>query len=131
MGDVTETAVLRSKPALLRMSYEVFDIGPSETIGLAGVHYLVNVHPDWYVSASGFGALAGERGGFFTGGFTVGTGKRFASKWLLDAGLFVGGGGGGSAPQGGPAGRRPDAAPALGHQPRHGQRDAGRRGVVR
>lgn len=100
-ADVTETAVLRSKPALLRMSYEVFDIGPSETIGLAGVHYLVNVHPDWYVSASGFGALAGERGGFFTGGFTVGTGKRFASKWLLDAGLFVGGGGGGSAPQGG------------------------------
>lgn len=99
--DVTETAVLRSKPALLRMSYEVLDIGPSETMGLAGVHYLVNVHPDWYVGASGFGALAGERGGFFTGGFTVGTGKRFASKWLLDAGLFVGGGGGGSAPQGG------------------------------
>lgn len=101
VADITESAVLRSKPALLRMSYEVLDIGPSETMGLAGVHYLVNVHPDWYVGASGFGALAGERGGFFTGGFTVGTGKRFASKWLLDAGLFVGGGGGGSAPQGG------------------------------
>jgi hypothetical protein len=100
-AEITESAVLRSKPALLRMSYEVLDIGPSETMGLAGVHYLVNVHPDWYVGASGFGALAGERGGFFTGGFTVGTGKRFASKWLLDAGLFVGGGGGGSAPQGG------------------------------
>jgi len=101
VADITETAVMRSKPALLRMSYEVLDIGPSETMGLAGVHYLVNIHPDWYVGASGFGALAGERGGFFTGGFTVGTGKRFASKWLLDAGLFVGGGGGGSAPQGG------------------------------
>lgn len=100
-ADVTDTAVLRNKPALLRLSYEVLDIGPSETMGLAGVHYLVNVHPDWYVGASGFGALQGERGGFFTGGFTVGTGKRFASKWLLDAGLFVGGGGGGSAPQGG------------------------------
>jgi hypothetical protein len=100
-ADATETAVLRSKPALLRMSYEVLDLTPTETMGLAGVHYLVNVHPDWYIGASGFGALAGERGGFFTGGFTVGTGKRFASKWLLDAGLFVGGGGGGSAPQGG------------------------------
>ncbi len=100
-ADVTDTAVLRSKPALLRLSYEVLDIGPSETMGLAGVHYLVNIHPDWYVGASGFGALQGERGGFFTGGFTVGTGKRFASKWLLDAGLFVGGGGGGAAPQGG------------------------------
>ncbi len=100
-AEVADSAVLRSKPALLRMSYEVVDVGANETMGLAGVHYLVNVHPDWYVGASGFGALAGERGGFFTGGFTVGTGKRFASKWLLDAGLFVGGGGGGSAAQGG------------------------------
>ncbi len=100
-ADATETAVLRSKHALLRLSYEVLDIGPSETMGLAGVHYLVNVHPDWYVGASGFGALQGERGGFFTGGFTVGTGKRFASKWMFDTGLFVGGGGGGAAPQGG------------------------------
>ena len=100
-ADVTETAALRSTPALLRVTYEVLDIGPSETMGLAGVHYLVAVHPDWYLGASGFGALEGERGGFFTGGFTVGTGRRFASRWLLDAGLFVGGGGGGSAPQGG------------------------------
>jgi hypothetical protein len=100
-ANVADSAVLRSKPALLRMSYEVLDVGPAETMGLAGVHYLVNVLPDWYVGASGFGALQGERGGFFTGGFTVGTGMRFASKWLLDAGLFVGGGGGGSAAQGG------------------------------
>lgn len=100
-ADLSESVMLRSKPALLRMSYEVLDIGPNETMGLAGVHYLVNVQPDWYVGASGFGALQGERGGFFTGGFTVGTGKRFASKWLLDVGVFAGGGGGGSAPQGG------------------------------
>ncbi|MDD1649171.1 MAG: hypothetical protein LUO80_02090, partial [Methylococcaceae bacterium] len=97
-ADAAETTTLRSKPALLRMSYEVLDMGPSETMGLAGVHYLVNVHPDWYAGVSAFGALQGERGGFFTGGFTVGTGLRFASKWLLDAGVFVGGGGGGSAP---------------------------------
>lgn len=100
-ANVADSAALRSKPALLRMSYEVLDVGPAETMGLAGVHYLVNVHPDWYLGASGFGALAGERGGFFAGGFTLGTGTRFASKWLLDAGLFVGGGGGGSAAQGG------------------------------
>lgn len=91
---------LRSKPALLRMSYEVVDLSSSETMGLAGVHYLVNVDPNWYVGASGFGAVYGERGGFFTGGFTLGTGRRFASRWVIDGGLFVGGGGGGSAPQG-------------------------------
>lgn len=100
-ADVTEPAILRSTPALVRLSYEALDLGASETMGLAGVHYLVNIRPAWYVGASGFGAVQGERGGFFTGGFTVGTGKRFASEWLLDAGLFVGGGGGGSAPQGG------------------------------
>lgn len=100
-ADASETAALRSKPALLRMSYEILDLGASETMGLAGVHYLVNVRPDWYVGASGFGALQGERGGFFTGGFTVGTGRRIASRWVLDAGVFVGGGGGGAAPQGG------------------------------
>jgi hypothetical protein len=106
VADPTETAVLRSKPALLRMSYEVLDVGAagtmgSETMGLAGVNYLVNVSPDWYVGASAYGALQGERGGFFAGGFTAGTGKRFASKWSVDTGLFVGGGGGGGAPQGG------------------------------
>ena len=101
LADPTETAVLRSKPALLRVSYEVLDVGPAETMGLAGVNYLVNVSPDWYAGASAYGALQGERGGFFAGGFTVGTGKRFASKWSVDTGLFVGGGGGGGAPQGG------------------------------
>lgn len=95
-----EAPLLRSTPALLRLSYEVLDIGTSKDMGLAGVHYLVNVHPDWYLGASGFGALQGEHGGFFTGGFTLGTGRRFASRWMVDAGVFVGGGGGGSAPQG-------------------------------
>ena len=104
-ADPAETAVLRNKPALLRLSYEVLDVSAagtmgSETMGLAGVHYLVNVDPDWYAGVSAFGALQGERGGFFAGGFSGGVGKRFASKWMLDAGLFVGGGGGGAAPQG-------------------------------
>ncbi len=100
-AELDQSPPLRSAPALLRMSYEVLDLGPSETMGLAGVHYLVNVSPDWYIGASGFGALQGERGGFFTGGFTLGTGRRFASRWMADVGLFVGGGGGGAAPQGG------------------------------
>lgn len=107
-ADSSETAVLRNTPALLRMSYEVLDIGPDETMGLGGVHYLVNVNPDWYAGVSAFGALQGERGGFFAGGFTVGTGKRFASKWTIDASLFVGGGGGGAAPQGGGLMLRPN-----------------------
>jgi hypothetical protein len=101
LADPADSAVLRSEAALLRVSYEAVDIGPGETMGLAGAHYLVNIHPDWYIGTSAFGALEGQRGGFFVGGFTAGTGVRFASKWLLDAGLFVGGGGGGAAPQGG------------------------------
>jgi hypothetical protein len=47
---MADTAILRSKPALLRMSYEVLDVGPDETMGLAGVNYLVNINSDWYLA---------------------------------------------------------------------------------
>jgi len=95
-----ETASLQRADAQLRLNYEVLEIGDGESMGLAGVHYLVEVAPNWYFGPSGFGALYGERGGFFTGGFSAGTRRQFAPRWYLDAGMFVGGGGGGAAPQG-------------------------------
>ena len=69
-------------------------------MGLGGISYLVNVSPSIYGGLSVYGAVSGQRGGFFTGGLAVGTGVRY-DRTLLDAGMFVGGGGGGSAPQGG------------------------------
>lgn len=91
---------LRSRPAQLRLSHEIVSLGGQENMGLSGVSYLVNVTPGVYAGLSAYGATSGGRGGFFTGGGTLGTGTRFG-RATLDAGLFVGGGGGGAAPQGG------------------------------
>lgn len=98
-GEPVPTSVLETRPAQLRLTYEQVDISASETMGLGGLSYLVNVSPAIYAGLSAYGALSGERGGFFTGGLEVGSGVRYG-RVLVDAGMFVGGGGGGSAPQG-------------------------------
>ena len=74
---MADTAILRNKPALLRMSYEVLDVGPDETMGLAGVNYLVNINSDWYVGASGYGALQGERGA----GYSYAQLEQLSNRW--------------------------------------------------
>ena len=48
-----------------------------------------------------YGAATGRRGGFFTGGYTVGLEHKLTDNWILDAGYYVGAGGGGAAAQGG------------------------------
>jgi hypothetical protein len=57
-------------------------------MGLGELSYLANVSPSIYAGLSAYGALSGERGGFFTGGLEVGTGVRYG-RVLVDAGLFV------------------------------------------
>lgn len=92
--------MVHSRPAQLRLSHEIVNLSTAEDMGLSGVGYLVNATPSTYLGLSAYGATSGGRGGFFTGGATVGTGARWG-RTTLDAGLFVGGGGGGAAPQGG------------------------------
>jgi hypothetical protein len=91
---------IRSRPAQLRMSNEILRLNDSEDMGLTGLSYLINATPGTYLGLSAYGATSGGRGGFFTGGATLGTGMRLGQA-TLDAGLFVGGGGGGAAEQGG------------------------------
>ncbi|WP_457561016.1 hypothetical protein [Caminibacter sp.] len=70
----------------------------NEHIGLLETSYLFNFS-HFYTGLSVYSAVTGKRGGFFTGGVTVGY-KYPLSKAILDAGAFIGGGGGGHAPQG-------------------------------
>ncbi|HAK61431.1 MAG TPA: hypothetical protein DCO77_13810, partial [Nitrospiraceae bacterium] len=84
-----------------RLSYETVHLPQDENMGLLGAHYLIDISPWLYTGVSAFGAVTGERGGFFTGGFEAGVRKKLTHRFSFDAGLFVGGGGGGSAPQGG------------------------------
>jgi hypothetical protein len=74
-------------------------------MGLAGMGFLFDLNQNrdarWYGGLSVYGAMNGQRGGFFTGGVSSGLSVPLGAGIAVDAGLFVGGGGGGAAPQGG------------------------------
>ncbi|MBW6477322.1 MAG: hypothetical protein K0A95_09640 [Chromatiales bacterium] len=99
-AETQDYAALRSIPAQLQVSFESVAIDADEQMGLFGAHYLFQTHPNGYLGVSGYGAVTGQRGGFFTGGFTLAAQWPLAPRWWLDGSMFVGGGGGGSAPQG-------------------------------
>jgi hypothetical protein len=84
-----------------RLSFETITLANDEHLGLAGIHYLVDVSPRWYAGIGLYGAVTGDRGGFFTGGFMAGAKLPLAGPLSVDCGLFLGGGGGRSAFQGG------------------------------
>lgn len=102
-----DTAGLEStpfSPALMtgqyRLTYDSVGLPGNESLGLLGGNYLID-RSFGYLGLGIYAAVAGRRGGFFTGGFEAGHAWRFSGDWLLDLGLFAGGGGGGGAPQGG------------------------------
>jgi hypothetical protein len=84
-----------------RFSFETVTLPGNEHMGLAGVQYIVDVSRRWYAGFGLYGAVAGDRGGFFTGGIETGVRRPLAGPLVVDAGLFLGGGGGRSAFQGG------------------------------
>ena len=91
---------LTTQAASLGLSYETVTLPADESLGLLGLHY----HKQFgrgYGGLAAFGAVSGQRGGFFTGGFEAGLQTPLTGSWRLDVGMFAGGGGGGSAPQGG------------------------------
>ncbi len=70
----------------------------NEHMGLLETSYLFDFG-NFYTGLSVYSAITGKRGGFFTGGVNLGY-KYPLEKIILDSGLFIGGGGGGHAPQG-------------------------------
>ena len=83
-----------------RLTYDSVALPGNESLGLLGGNYLID-RPLGYLGLGVYAAVAGRRGGFFTGGFEAGHAWRFLGDWLFDLGFFAGGGGGGGAPQGG------------------------------
>ncbi len=92
---------VREYPGRLRLSYDQLSLPGNENMGLAGASYLFDLNQNLYAGLSVYGAVAGHRGGFFTGGFEFGGRFPLTQQLDLDTGLFFGGGGGGAAPQGG------------------------------
>lgn len=71
-------------------------------MGLTGIH-LNGVFDRFYFGLGMYGAVTGERGGFFTLGVNAGYKFLIHKNLLMDTGFHFGGGGGASAPDGGGA----------------------------
>lgn len=107
-GQVPPTAEI-STNTRYRFSFDEIPVSASENMGTVGVHYdLKPFGPssDIYWGFGGYGAMTGDRGGFFVGGATLGWHKFLDLPSVdldhaIDAGIFVGGGGGAGAFPGG------------------------------
>jgi len=82
---------------IFRTSYQNLKFN-NEHLGLIETSYLFQFN-NFYTGISIYSAITGKRGGFFTGGITGGV-QIPINSITLDNGIFIGGGGGGSAPQG-------------------------------
>jgi len=87
--------------AKYRFTFDHTTLPGEEKMGLLGGNYLFSVDNGGYFGLGVYGAVSGERGGFFTGGLAFGWNKKIIGPLAIDAGVFLGGGGGGAAPQGG------------------------------
>lgn len=91
----------REAPAFGRIGYETVDLPGAERMGLVGLSYLVQPAEGLCVGPAVYGAASGQRGGFFTIGAEAALCARVYGPLNVVAGLYLGGGGGASAPQGG------------------------------
>ena len=93
---------------ILRFSFEEIDMpDEGEKMGLYGIGAYERFNPWLYGGITAYGAATGRRGGFFTGGYTLGMETKLTDKWILDAGGYAGAGGGGAAADGGGLHLRP------------------------
>ena len=86
----------------LRFSFEEIDMPDAgEQMGLYSLGAYDQLNPWLYGGITLYGAATGQRGGFFTGGYTLGMERQLFDNFIFDAGGYVGAGGGGAAAQGG------------------------------
>lgn len=99
----------QTTPAALIAGFERTELPGGEHMGLAQIAYLVEFAPGWRAGPALYGAATGHRGGLFTWGAEAQKLWRFGERWQAVGGLYVGGGGGASAPVGGGLMLRPHA----------------------
>ena len=98
----TQMKPLNWRSRTLRFSFEEIDMPDAgENMGLYVIGAYDRLNSWLYGGITLYGAASGRRGGFFTGGYTLGVEHKLTDKWILDAGGYLGAGGGGSAAQGG------------------------------
>ena len=96
---------------ILRFSFEEIDMpDEGEYMGLYGIGAYERFNPFLYGGITAYGAATGSRGGFFTGGYTMGLESKLTDNLILDIGGYAGAGGGGAAADGGGLHIRPHIA---------------------
>ena len=86
----------------LRFSFEEIDMpDEGERMGLYSIGAYDQLTPWLYGGVTLYGAATGRRGGFFTGGYTLGIEGQLFDNFIFDAGSYIGAGGGGASEQGG------------------------------
>lgn len=101
-----ETFSVDKLASRIRFSGESVQMDNEANIGFLGhgfeVFGLSSKFPDWYFGVTSYAAITGIRSGFIVFGVSTGVQKKLFTDWLsYDVGLFLGGGGGSGAPDGG------------------------------
>jgi hypothetical protein len=86
-----------NRPSEFRLGFEQTTLPGNESMGMVGVSYLIQVAPGFNFGPAAYGAITGNRGGFFTMGGEVAWRQDLVSKLGMEAGVYVGGGGGGGS----------------------------------
>jgi hypothetical protein len=102
-ADGSADAASVTPSAHARISFEKVTFPGDEKVGFVGTSYLVDVPRLDGVSLGPavYGAITGQRGGFFTIGGELAWRKRIVGPFGIETGVYAGGGGGAAAPQGG------------------------------
>ena len=93
-----------TQKAFAKLDFLSLDLPVSDpNMGFTGIHYNLMIN-DWSYAGLGiYGAVSGNKGGFFTLGVNAGIKKYFTEDFYVDTGFHFGGGGGAGAPDGGGA----------------------------
>lgn len=94
----------KNQKAFAKLDFLSLDLPLKDpNMGFTGVHYNLMLNNWSYAGLGIYGAVSGNKGGFFTLGINAGIKKYFTQDFYVDSGFHFGGGGGAGAPDGGGA----------------------------
>ncbi len=96
-ANAEESQVMTANNALMKMTVENIQLTDKESLGWVGASYLLETYDNIFVGATLYGAVTGQRGGFFSLGAEALWCKQIKDQWFSGVGIYIGGGGGGGA----------------------------------
>lgn len=97
---LAQADAFRAPPARMSLSAERLELANGENLGLVGTTYTIELLPSLWAGPAAYGGVSGQRGGLLVVGAEAGWQGPSFGPLSFGAGIFAGGGGGGSAPVG-------------------------------